>query len=42
MKHILLLLIPLFLIVACRLDPMPRKAIEREKFVDVLVDVHLA
>jgi hypothetical protein len=27
---------------ACRHDPVPREAINREKFIDVLVDVHLA
>lgn len=41
MKQILTILTLALLLMACRHDPKPRNAIERDKFVDVLVDVHL-
>lgn len=30
------------LVVACKRDPVPKHAIPRDKFIDVLVDVHIA
>ncbi len=41
MKQILTILTLALLLMACRHDPKPRNAIERDKYVDVLVDVHL-
>lgn len=42
MKKVVYALFFLVLLAACRTDPPPRKAIPREKYIDVLVDVHLA
>jgi hypothetical protein len=28
--------------VSCKRDPMPRNALEKEKFIEVMIDVHLA
>lgn len=43
MKRILLyIFILMFALLGCKRDPMPRNAIERDTFVNILVDVHLA
>ncbi|MDA3928291.1 MAG: DUF4296 domain-containing protein [Prolixibacteraceae bacterium] len=42
MKKILVLLSILLLIFSCKRDPIPHDAIPRDKYVDVLVDVHIA
>ena len=41
-KIILLVSVILILLVSCKRDPIPRDAIPRKKYVDILVDVHLA
>jgi hypothetical protein len=42
MKQTTLVFILITLLFSCRTDPMPDNAIDREKFVNILVDVHLA
>lgn len=42
MKPFLLIPIVFILVLGCHRDPLPRNAIKRDKFVDVLVDVHIA
>ncbi|MBN2806602.1 MAG: DUF4296 domain-containing protein [Prolixibacteraceae bacterium] len=41
MKQIVLILL-LTLFISCRRDPVPRDAIQRDRYVAVLVDVHIA
>lgn len=41
-RQLFLIILPILFFMACRHDPKPRNAIEREKYVDVLVDIHLA
>lgn len=40
--RIIFLLTIVLLSMGCKRDPEPRKAIPREQYVDILVDVHLA
>ena len=42
MKKFLLCFAVALLVFACKRDPVPKNAIPRDKFVDVLVDVHIA
>ena len=42
MKQFILVLFVFILVIGCHRDPLPRNAIKRDKFVDVLVDVHIA
>lgn len=41
MKPLVLILF-LLVVLACRRDPVPRDAINRDEFVKILVDVHIA
>lgn len=36
------LLIAVLLSTSCRHDPLPRNAVPEEKFIDIMVDVHIA
>lgn len=42
MKKILVLLSIIVLVFSCKRDPIPHDAIPRDKYIDVLVDVHIA
>ena len=42
MNRIAILILLVILTVACRRDPMPRNAIPREQYINVMVDVHIA
>lgn len=42
MKRFILLFTIFIMVISCKRDPLPKNAIPREKFVDVLVDVHIA
>lgn len=43
MKQIIyMLLFGLVLIVGCKRDPVPKDAIKTDKYIDILVDVHIA
>ena len=35
-------LVLIIVFIGCKRDPIPKEAIEREKFINVLVDVHIA
>ena len=41
-KIILFVALLLMMLVSCKRDPIPGDAISREKYVDILVDVHIA
>lgn len=41
-KALLFTALLMFIMLSCKRDPVPRDAIQREKYVDILVDVHLA
>lgn len=41
-KIILFAALLIMMFVSCKRDPVPRDAIQREKYVDILVDVHIA
>jgi len=38
----ILISIIILILVGCKRDPLPRKAIDDEKFIAILVDIHLA
>ena len=42
MKKLIFILITLSFFLGCKRDPMPRNAIPRDQFVNILVDVHIA
>lgn len=42
MNRIVLVAILIIVFVGCKRDPFPKDGIKREKYIDVLVDVHIA
>ncbi|MFA9390796.1 MAG: DUF4296 domain-containing protein [Prolixibacteraceae bacterium] len=42
MNKLILITILLILVSGCKRDPLPKHAIPRDQFVDILVDIHIA